>query len=116
MRRVVLVCSALLLIATRVEAQPILKRDDTPAPVAAGPSAAAAKKGRVGRRGRAVRQEASKPAAPGATPVCFSDNNAASCQCPEKIVRLHNFLTSRRLLPRHQHCGILSCVVHLRKS
>ena len=67
MRRVALICSALLLIAARVEAQPILKRDDTPAPVAAGPSAAAAKKGRVARRGRtAVRQEAAGPAAPAA--------------------------------------------------
>jgi lipoprotein NlpI len=52
MRRVALICSALLLVAASVEAQPILKRDDSPAP-AASKNGAALKKARAARRGRA---------------------------------------------------------------
>ncbi|MBV8838788.1 MAG: tetratricopeptide repeat protein, partial [Alphaproteobacteria bacterium] len=65
MRGVALICSGLFLIATSAAAQPRLKRDDTPAPVAAtAATATLAKKGRGARRGRTARQEAPKEAPP----------------------------------------------------
>src|SRR5579871_5731889 len=52
MRRAALICSALFLLAASVQAQPILKRDDNPAPAAS--TNGAAKKERAARRGRAA--------------------------------------------------------------
>lgn len=68
MRRVALICSALFLIVAGAQAQPRLKRDDTPAPGAAAPAAAAPaarQKEKPAHRGRPAQpqaQQAAKPA------------------------------------------------------
>src|SRR5262245_15894883 len=64
MRGVALICSALFLLATGADAQPRLKRDDTAAPAQAPTAAAAPKKEKAARPGRAAKQEAAKQAAP----------------------------------------------------